>query len=69
MGRLSFLPPIHGQVPRDADKTFGFSTKQLDAETGMNYYGYRYYAADVGRWINRDSITYPVHAPYRRPSV
>ena len=22
----------------------------------MNYYGYRYYAADAGRWINRDPI-------------
>lgn len=41
----------------DADKnTFRFSTKQLDAETGMNYYGYRYYASDAGRWINRDPI-------------
>ena len=36
--------------------SFRFSTKQLDAETGMNYYGYRYYAADSGRWINRDPI-------------
>ena len=41
----------------DADKnTFRFSTKQLDAETGMNYYGYRFYAANAGRWINRDPI-------------
>jgi RHS repeat-associated protein len=39
----------------DADKNaFRFSTKQLDGETGMNYYGYRYYSADAGRWINRD---------------
>ena len=35
---------------------FRFSTKMLDAETGMNYYGYRYYASADGRWINRDLI-------------
>lgn len=41
----------------DADKNaFRFSTKQLDAETGMNYYGFRFYDANNGRWINRDPI-------------
>lgn len=41
----------------DADKnTFRFSTKQLDGEFGMNYYGHRYYMADTGRWINRDPL-------------
>ena len=24
--------------------------------TDLNYYGYRYYSSDLGRWINRDSI-------------
>ena len=33
---------------------FGFSTKYRDGETGLNYYGYRYYNANLGRWINRD---------------
>lgn len=41
----------------DADRNaFRFSTKQLDADTGMNYYGYRYHMAIDGRWINRDLI-------------
>jgi len=35
---------------------YGFSTKPLDAETGLNYYNYRYYSADLGRWLNRDPI-------------
>ena len=35
---------------------FRFSTKQLDRESGTNYYGYRYYASADGRWINRDPI-------------
>ncbi len=34
----------------------GFSTKYTDAETGLSYYGYRYYDAVQGRWINRDPI-------------
>ena len=35
---------------------FGFSTKFTDEETGLVYYGYRYYAPEVGRWLNRDPI-------------
>ena len=34
----------------------GFSTKYEDAETGLLYYGFRYYSPDLGRWINRDPI-------------
>jgi RHS repeat-associated protein len=33
-----------------------FSTKYHDAETGLLYYGYRFYDPVVGRWINRDPI-------------
>lgn len=33
-----------------------FSTKVQDVETGWYYYGYRYYDAVQGRWINRDPI-------------
>ena len=33
---------------------FRFSTKYWDEETGLYYYGYRYYAPGLGRWINRD---------------
>jgi RHS repeat-associated protein len=35
---------------------FRFSTKYTDAETGLAYYGYRFYDAVRGRWINRDPI-------------
>jgi RHS repeat-associated protein len=35
---------------------FRFSTKYHDDETGLAYYGYRYYRADLGRWLNRDPI-------------
>jgi RHS repeat-associated protein len=35
---------------------FRFSTKYTDAETGLAYFGYRYYHPDTGRWLNRDPI-------------
>ena len=35
---------------------FLFSTKYLDAEVGLYYYGYRYYEPGAGRWLNRDPL-------------
>jgi len=35
---------------------FQFSTKYLDQETGLYYYGYRFYDPVSGRWPNRDPI-------------
>jgi RHS repeat-associated protein len=36
--------------------TYKFSTKPLDAETGLYYYQYRYYDPVTGRWPSRDPI-------------
>jgi RHS repeat-associated protein len=33
-----------------------FSTKYLDVETGFYYYGYRFYAPELMRWLNRDPL-------------
>jgi RHS repeat-associated protein len=33
-----------------------FSTKYFDWETGLSYYGHRYYHPHTGRWLNRDPI-------------
>ena len=33
-----------------------FSTKYYDAETGLYYYGYRFYHPALMRWLNRDPI-------------
>ena len=33
-----------------------FSTKPTDSETGLYYYGYRYYDPSTGRWPSRDPI-------------
>jgi RHS repeat-associated protein len=35
---------------------FRFSTKYRDEETGLLYYGYRYYSPGQGRWLSRDPI-------------
>jgi RHS repeat-associated protein len=39
-----------------ADFTYRFSTKPQDFETGLYYYGYRYYDPVTGRWPSRDPI-------------
>jgi RHS repeat-associated protein len=38
------------------EQEFGFSTKFRDVETGLIYYGYRYYDPVTGRWPSRDPI-------------
>jgi RHS repeat-associated protein len=35
---------------------FLFSTKYYDWETGLYYYGYRYYNPSTGRWLSRDPL-------------
>ncbi|HEY5910877.1 MAG TPA: RHS repeat-associated core domain-containing protein [Verrucomicrobiae bacterium] len=35
---------------------FRFSTKYQDDETGLLYYGYRYYSVSTGRWVSRDPL-------------
>jgi RHS repeat-associated protein len=33
-----------------------FSTKPYDEQTGLSYYGYRFYSPAIGRWITRDPL-------------
>jgi len=35
---------------------FRFSTKYFDDETGLGYWGYRYYSPRLGRWTSRDLV-------------
>ncbi len=48
--------PASGGTHQGQRNPFRFSTKYTDAETGLVYYGYRYYSANLGRWISRDPI-------------
>ena len=38
------------------ENPFRFSTKYWDDETGLGYWGYRYYSPRLGRWVSRDPI-------------
>ncbi len=42
--------------PDDYYQPFRFSTKLHDEESGLTYFGYRYYNAGLGRWLNRDPL-------------
>jgi RHS repeat-associated protein len=35
---------------------FWFSSKYLDSETGLYYYGFRFYSPELGRWPSRDPM-------------
>ncbi len=35
---------------------YRFSSKEVHANSGMYYYGYRFYDANVQRWLNRDPL-------------
>lgn len=47
---------LHAEGAYASANPFRFSTKWADDETGLLYYGYRYYNPFLGRFINRDPI-------------
>jgi len=52
--------PFGNTIVATGDKVndfhFWFSSKYLDQETGLYYYGYRFYSPELGRWPSRDPI-------------
>jgi RHS repeat-associated protein len=57
-GRYEYGPFGESLVVEEAgvSNPFRFSTKFHDKETGLYYYGYRYYNPTTGRWPSRDPI-------------
>jgi RHS repeat-associated protein len=51
-----FGQPIRVNEPEAGLNPVRFSSKYTDAETGLCYYGYRYYSPELGRWLGRDPI-------------
>jgi len=49
-----FGEPLRAAGPLAAENPIRFSTKYTDPETGLVYYGYRYYSPSLGRWLSRD---------------
>ena len=47
---------IRSEGPMADKNPFRFSTKYLDTETELYYYGLRYYDPHLGRFINREPI-------------
>ena len=47
-------------------KTFTFSAKEKDSETGFSYFGSRYYSSDLSIWLSVDPMSdkYPSMSPY-----
>ena len=49
-----FGEPLRATGPMARANPFRFSTKYCDEETGLCYYGYRYYSPGMGRWLSKD---------------
>ncbi len=49
-----------------ANWTFTFSAKERDSETGLSYFGSRYYSSDLSIWLSVDPMSgkYPSLSPY-----
>ena len=45
---------------------YSFSAKERDAETGLSYFGARYYSSDLSIWLSVDPMSdkYPSMSPY-----
>ena len=54
-------------LPGAYDNPYKFNAKELDAETGLYYYGARYYDARVSVWLGVDPLAEaePGWSPYR----
>ena len=53
IAKLAYSP--FGEKLSGADLSFAFSTKALDA-SGLSYYGFRFFSAQIGRWMSKDPI-------------
>ena len=49
-----------------ANSSFTFSAKERDPETGLSYFGSRYYSSDLSVWLSVDPMSdkYPSLSPY-----
>ena len=47
-------------------ETYTFSAKERDSETGLSYFGARYYSSDLSIWLSVDPMSdkYPSTSPY-----
>ncbi|MBL9144934.1 MAG: RHS repeat-associated core domain-containing protein [Verrucomicrobiaceae bacterium] len=52
----AFGKTLSATGPAAESNTYRFSTKPIETASGLAFYGYRYYAPDLGRWTAKDPI-------------
>ena len=64
-GTSESQPTAHYSLPT-ANSSYTFSAKEKDSETGLSYFGSRYYSSDLSVWLSVDPMTskYPSLSPY-----
>jgi len=56
---------VLGQQPADGTSMrYKFTGKERDSESGLDYFGARYYASSMGRWMSPDWADKPEAVPY-----
>ena len=57
--------PYGGEVDQQTTTNhYKFTGKERDAETGLDYFGARYYGSNMGRWMSPDWADKPEAVPY-----
>ncbi|MGC2695513.1 MAG: RHS repeat-associated core domain-containing protein [Candidatus Angelobacter sp.] len=52
------------QITANDSNHYKFTGKERDSETGLDYFGARYYSNGLGRWVSADWSATPVPVPY-----
>ena len=62
----AFLKPTANYSLLTANWTYTFSAKEKDVETGLSYFGSRYYSSDLSIWLSVDPMSdkYASLSPY-----
>ena len=52
------------QFTNNDSNHYKFTGKERDIETGLDYFGARYYSNGLGRWVSADWSATPIPVPY-----
>ena len=64
---LSQFTPFGGEInPSVTTNRYKFTGKERDTESGLDYFGARYYASSMGRWMSPDWADKPEPVPYSK---
>jgi len=60
----TFLPYGEEYTTQITTNHYKFTEKERDSESGLDYFGGRYYSSVLGRWVSADWSATPVPVPY-----